>query len=441
MGEDKQSSRRLGRRVLLMRVCLALLVTLAAPTVAPLGAAAEDAPPTNGLKARLKAELDDYLQARREPEGISALSAFVSQGAGKPTFSIVTGTTGRTGGVPINDRTLFQIGSNTKAFTAALLLKEEAVGHLDIDQTLGHWLPRYGAWRDESIRRLLNMMARIPTYSEAPAFQRAQAADRFRHFTPRELIAYAYPSATVHLPKPTDPWFYSNTNYILAGLIAEKAAGISYQAQLERRIFRPLRLDDTFYSAGPLPEAVLRRMASGYFENPACGLYQPNCRRTALAPLLGLDLHTADLTWAAAAGGIVSTPRDLAKWVRGLFGGRVVPPAQLKQMLSAVSTETGKPQRVPTPTDPRGFGLGLARLLVPGIPKPFWYYEGETLGYRAVFAFFAEDDLVLTVMTNSQPPEDEDQIGALMTAMYRIVTGTGRERPRPQIDWSLPKPG
>ena len=436
MWRDRQSSRRLGGPPSFTRMWAVVLFALAACTV-PLGAAATDTLQTKVLKARLKAELDSHLLARREPEGITALSAFVSQGAGGPAFSVVTGTTGRTSDVPIDERTLFQIGSNTKSFTAALLLKEEAAHHLDIDQTLGRWLPEYSAWRGESIRRLLNMTARIPTYSEAPAFQRAQAADRFRHYTPRELIAYAYPSATVHLPTPTDPWFYSNTNYILAGLIAEKAAGVSYAAQLERRIFRPLRLDDTFYSAGPLPEAVIGRMASGYFENRACGLYEPNCRRTALAPLLGLDLRTADLTWAAAAGGIVSTPRDLAKWVRGLFGGRVVPPAQLEEMLAAVSTETGEPQRVPTPTDPRGFGLGLARLLAPGIPKPFWYYEGETLAYRAVFAFFPEDDLVLTVMTNSQPPEGEDQIGALMTAMYQTVTGTAPGEPGPQVTWSL----
>ena len=439
MGRDQQSSPRFGRRPSVTRACAAVLFALTACTVAPLGAAATDTLQTKVLKASLKAELDSYLSARRKPEGISAISAFVSQGAGSPSFSVVTGTTSRAGGVPIDDRTLFQIGSNTKAFTAALLLKEEAAHHLAIEQTVGRWLPQYSAWRDASIRRLLNMTARIPTYSEAPAFQRAQAADRFRHYTMPQLIAHAYPSATVHLPTPTDPWFYSNTNYILAGLIAEKVAGVSYAAQLERRIFRPLRLEDTFYSAGPLPEAVIRRMASGYFEDRACGLYEPNCRRTTLAPLLGLDLHTADLTWAAAAGGIVSTPRDLAKWVRGLFGGRVVPPAQLKEMLSTVSDETGKPQRVPTPTDPRGFGLGLGRLLAPGIPKPFWYYEGETLGYRAVFAFFVEDDLVLTAMTNSQPPAGADKIGDLITAMYQTVTGIASERLEPQVTWSLPK--
>jgi D-alanyl-D-alanine carboxypeptidase len=210
-----------------MRACVAVLVALAACMAAPLGAAATDTLQTKVLKAKLKAELDRYLSTRRKPEGISAISAFVSQGAGSPSFSVVTGTTGRASDVPIDHRTLFQIGSNTKAFTAALLLKEEAASHLDIDQTVGRWLPQYGAWRDASIRRLLSMTARIPTYSEAPALQRTQAADRFRHYTPRQLIAYAYPSATVHLPTPTDPWFYSNTNYILGGLIAEKAAGVS----------------------------------------------------------------------------------------------------------------------------------------------------------------------------------------------------------------------
>ena len=224
MRRDQQSSWRVRRRPLVTRACAAVLFALAACVVVPLGAAATVTLQTKVLKAQLKAELDSYLSKRRKPEGISAISAFVSQGAGGPWFSVVTGTTSRASDVPIDGRTLFQIGSNTKSFTAALLLKEEAAHHLDIDQTIGRWLPQYSAWRDASIRRLLNMTAHIPTYSEAPVFQRAQAADRFRHYTLRQLIAYAYPSATVHLPTPTDPWFYSNTNYILAGLIAEKAS-------------------------------------------------------------------------------------------------------------------------------------------------------------------------------------------------------------------------
>jgi D-alanyl-D-alanine carboxypeptidase len=410
-------------RALAGQLVLGLVAALLALTSDPKGASATASQHDHALRADLQAILDGYLAARRKPEGISAVSAFVSQGGGKPSFSVVTGTTGRTSRVPIDDRTLFEIGSNTKSFTSALVLKEEAAGHLDIDQTLGQWLPRYSAWRDASIRSLLNMTARIPTYSEAPALQRAQAADPFRHYTPRELIAYAYPSATVHLPPPTDPWFYSNTNYILAGLIVAKSAGVSYPTQLRRRIFGPLGLDDTFYSARGLPEAVTRRMPSGYWEDPACGLYQPDCRRTTLAPLLGMDMRTADITWGGTAGGIVSTPRDLSKWLRALFGGRVVPPAQLKEMLSAVSDATGKPLKEVTPTDPRAFALGLARQLVPGIAKPFWFYEGESLGYRAAFAFFEEDDLVITAMTNSRPSEDQDRIGALMTSLYQTVTG------------------
>jgi D-alanyl-D-alanine carboxypeptidase len=84
---------------------------------------------------------------------------------------------------------------------------------------------------------------------------------------------------------------------------------------------------------------------------------------------------------------------------------------------------TGKPLKEVTPADPKAFALGLGRLLAPGIAEPFWYYEGITLGYRAVFAFFEEDDLVITAMTNSQPPEGEDRIGALMTSLYQTVTG------------------
>jgi len=370
------------------------------------------------LRVRLQADIDAYLADRRKAEGITAVSAFVSRSAHDPGIAVVTGTTGRSSRIAIDDRTLFEIGSNTKAFTSALLLKLEAAGRLDIDQTVGDWLPQYPAWAKVKIRRLLNMTSGIPTYSEAPRFMRAQAENRFRHFTPEQLVAYAYPTPSNQLPTSTG-YFYSNTNYVLAGMIVAKAGGESYDCQVRQRIFKPLGMHDTFYDSWKLPDSVIARMASGYFENPTCSEYLPNCSVGPLAPLAGKDMRTADVSWTGAAGGIVSTPRDLARWIRGIFGGEVVPPAQLAQMKQLVSTRSGKPIACATAQDPGGFGLGLAQIYHPQLGS-FWFYEGTTLGYRGTFAWFPRDDLVLATTLNSQP--HEDHVGALMETIYNTAT-------------------
>ena len=133
-------------------------------------------------------------------------------------------------------------------------------------------------------------------------------------------------------------------------------------------------------------------------------------------------MRRADLSWAGAAGGVVSTPRDLQRWVRGLFGGRVLPPKQLKEMLELVSLDTGKPIPETTATDPRGFGLGVAAAYAPGLGH-LWFYEGITLGYRAVHFYFPKDDLVITVFANSQAPEGKDELPPLALKLYALIKG------------------
>jgi D-alanyl-D-alanine carboxypeptidase len=373
-----------------------------------------------GLTGELQKIVQQHLEARREAEGISGISVHISRSADDAGIDVAAGRTSRTGGEPIDRDTLFQIGSNTKAFTAAVVLKLEAEGRLDIDQTVGDWLPQYPAWKHNTIRQLLNMTSDIPTYSEAPTFMRHQAADKFRHFTPEQLVAYAYPATAPDRLPPSEGWSYSNTNYVLAGMIAAKAGGASYDTLLRRKIIRALGLDDTRYSSWAYPSAIIRRMASGYFENPACSDYTPDCKVGQLKPLDGQEMRWADISWTGAAGGIVSTPEDLARWARALFGGRVLPNRQLEEMKELVSLETGRPIARTTPDDPRGFGLGLAQLYDPEFGS-FWMYEGMTLGYRAVLAWFPKPDLVMTIFANSQPPQGQDQIHLLAAALYKAV--------------------
>lgn len=364
--------------------------------------------------------IDTYLAERGEAEGITGVSVYISLGDPGPGIELFAGTTGRDGATPITGDTLFQIGSNTKAFTSALILALEAEGRLDIDQTVGDWLPDYPAWGDVTIRRLLNMTSGIPNYSESPEWMRAAAEDPDRHFTPEELIALAYPSPTVDLP-PNDGYFYSNTNYLLAGLIAERAGGVPYGEALRQRFFLPTQLSDTFYQPMAYPQPVTDRMARGYFEDPACSFYVPDCEETQLAGLLGQDVSRADVSWAGAAGGIVSSPRDLARWIRAIFSGRVLAPAQMEALLSSVSVETGAPIDDVSADDPAGFSLGFARRFREEL-GPFWFYQGETLGYRSVFLYSPETDVVVTGATNSHPFAEDNQFVPMMARLYALAT-------------------
>ena len=396
------------------------LLSLAAALMLAGGAVATD---SNAI-AQIQHTLDDYLARRHAIEGVSAVYLHVDLGDSGPVIEAYSGSDGLRDDAPINGDTLFQIGSNTKHFEAALVLRLEAEGKLDINQTLGDWLPEYPAWSHVTIRQLLNMTSPIPNYSETVAIGRVVAADLDHQFTNRELIKAAYPRPDNQLPAPGG-WFYSNTNNILAALIIEKASGLSLQRAFETE-FKRAGLRNTFYSAGSYPEAVLARVPVGRYQNAECLAYQPTpCEHSILAPLIGRDMRLQNLSWAGGAGAIISNPRDLARWVRALFGGRVIPQRQLQEMTKLVSQRTGAPVAHATDKDP-AFGLDVVQAYKADLGGLFWFYQGETLGYRCIFAYWPQYNLVLTVATNSQPPHGEDQLGDFVLGkVLRILLDAG----------------
>jgi D-alanyl-D-alanine carboxypeptidase len=363
------------------------------------------------LPQLLQTVVDDYLGTRHDIEKISGVALHVDLVNHGPIY-VYSGTNGRGHDpAPIDDTTLFQIGSNTKHFTSALILKLEAEGKLNIDQTIGDWLAQYPAWAHVTIRRLLNMTADIPNYSEAVSIAQEMSADIHRQFSQEELVAAVYDKG---LPIPSG-YFYSNTNDVLAGLIIEKAAQMSYEDALDTMLLEPLHLKDTFYKDAAYSTPVLRRLPVGIYDNTDCTIYQPKpCALTAWAPLVGKDVSHQNLSWAGPAGGMISNTGDLAQWIRALFGGRVIPPQQLAEMTSIVSTKTGQPIPDVSADDPFGFGLDLGRAYRAELGGGYWFYQGTTFGFRAIFAYWPQYDLVITAATNSQPQDNEDQLGAVV---------------------------
>jgi D-alanyl-D-alanine carboxypeptidase len=409
-----------------------LLIVLSAFCCRPAGVATAD-DSGDPLSARLQQIADDYVAQHAAAEHLTGVELQVSFGPeGSPAIVASAGTDGRPRDPqPMHESTLFQTASNTKSFTAALILQLEAQGKLRLDQMLGDWLPQYPAWRQVTIRSLLNMTSGIPEYFETVEIGQKVASDIHRQFSPEELIAAVDPNQGRTIP-PTTGYAYSNTNYLLAGLIIEKASGLPYAEALRAMILRPLHLRDTYYTYGPYPYYVLDRMASGFFADPDCLLYQPQpCTESVLAPLLGRDMRTQNLSYTGPAGGMVSSLGDLARWYRALFGGRVLPPQQWAEMTSVVSLKTGRPIPDTTADDPGGFGLGIARIYSADQGGHYWFYLGETLGYRTLIAYWPQYELVITAEANSNPAADADPAGApgfvptILSSVFAALKDTG----------------
>ena len=369
---------------------------------------------------KVQAALDAWLAARAPIEKVTGIAAYISFGATGPAIEAFAGKVGRDpDSGPVDQDTLYQMGSTSKSFTVAVILQLEAAGKLSIDDTLGKWLPEYPAWKDVTIRRLLNMTSGIPTYSETEWMSKAWEKEPMRALTFKELVDAAYPSATNKLPV-SKGYFYSNTNYVLAGMIAEKVSGKSFRDLVHEMVIEPHGLTSTFYEASTYPEPVIKRLSHGYFENEACTEYQPKCKETWNAPIIGRDVREGSTSWMQSAGGAVSNARDVDRWMRAVFGGKVVPPKQQKEWTELVSMKTGEPIAAVSADDPGGFALGLGEKIL-GPLGAQWFYEGESLGYRTLYVWFADQDLMITVQTNSQPPDGTDKLHDAVSALYEIV--------------------
>jgi D-alanyl-D-alanine carboxypeptidase len=371
------------------------------------------------LRAALQRDLNQYLSSRAKIEHISAISLSISLHGQPQNIDLTAGTTQYGGaGSPVTPQNVWQIGSNTKAFTAATILQLEAEGKLTIDQTVGRWLPQYPAWKNVTIRRLLDMTSGIPGYDVVPAMLADYAKNPKRNFTIPELIAYVYPG-NPHAPPPTTGYNYSNTNYLLAELIIERADNESYPSELGRRFFNTdLGLTSTYYSATQYPADVLKRLVSGYFYN-----HDPD--DAGLAPLLGKDVRNDSLSWMQAAGGIASTPDDLTRWARALYAGPILPPKQRAELMTLVSLKNGQPIKRTSLNDPQGFGLGVAQVTT-AQTGTIWFYEGMTLGYRMVHLYFPRQDAVIAFGLNSQPDSKQNQSRKLGIAIYETLHKAGR---------------
>ena len=300
----------------------ATAVLLSAALAAPAAAAADG----HGHAATRKA-VEAAVRA-----GVPGVTATAKDAHG--TWSATAGVGDTRTGRPRSTADRYRVGSITKTFVATVLLQLEAEGRLSLDDTVEKWLPGvvHGHGHDGSritVRRLLNHTSGIYNYTADDDFGRAYFtkdgffAHRYDTLTPRDLVAIAMK----HEPefKPGESWGYSNTNYVLAGMVIEKVTGHSYATEITHRIISPLHLTATSL---PGTRVTVPHPSSRAYSKLAEAATGPSYDVTKLNPSL-----------ASSAGEMISNSADLDRFYSALLRGKLLPPQQLKEMKTTVRAD------------------------------------------------------------------------------------------------------
>ncbi|MEU4926551.1 serine hydrolase domain-containing protein [Streptomyces yokosukanensis] len=340
----RSSGRRSGRRT---AVSVAAAVAVGVMTTGAL------APPAASAAVRPDS-MQQGLNALVHTDGVPAALASVQDREGRTrTYTAGVGDLATGAKVPRDGQV--RIGSNTKTFTAVVVLQLVGEGEIGLDAAVDTYLP--GLVRGDGIdgrhltvRQLLQHTSGLPNYSK-------YLSDDIRHYDPRELLDLALQHKADFAPGAN--WAYSNTNYLVAGLIIEKVTGRPLAEEIDRRIVKRIGLRHTYFPA-PGEVTIRERHPRGYYQDSAG------------APLV--DATQWDPSWAWAAGQMVSTDSDLNRFFTALLTGRLLPKAQLDQM------RTTLPAGYPFTAGAR-YGLGLVStpLSCGGV---YWGHGGSMTGYE-----------------------------------------------------------
>jgi CubicO group peptidase (beta-lactamase class C family) len=294
-------------------------------------------------------------------------------------------------GVPASAETVFEIGSITKQFTAALVLMLAAENKLCLADKIGEFFEGTPeTWQDITLRHLLNHTSGLTNYTSLGGFEvtRKLNASRFiRALAPHPLV---FP--------PGAAWSYCNSGYNLLGYVIEKATGKSYWENLRGRTLLPLGMTT---SQGRDPGTVITNRADGY--------------ELVNGKLTNRD---SDLTDVFAAGALVSTVLDLVKWNSALDAGKLLPPELQEQMWTPARLNNGQ-------TYPYGFGWRLDNYKQ-------WQcvsHSGSTAGFSASVQRYPQERLAVIVLCNLGKQNVATQAGrgvAELVIRPQVETQTGR---------------
>lgn len=296
-----------------------------------------------------------------------------------------------------------RFGSTVKMFTATTVLKLMEEGKLNLDEKISSYLQGDVITKIENgdratIRQLLQHSSGIYNYIQNLKFQTASLNDFIREWKPNDLLNYAYNQKAYF--QPNEDVRYSNTAYIMLGMLIEKIEGKPFYKVFEDKLFIPLGLTmTTFATKDHIPYGTVR----GYID-----MYS-NLQVVESTYFSGWDYYTAD-------GGLISNPYDINVFFRALMNGQIINSTTLNEML------TWKTPNEPDPDFfPISYGLGIFKIETDkGIA---YMHSGDAIGYYANMLYFPGDSTTIVYAVNSNYGKI-DQFVSTKSAMEKIISAT-----------------
>ncbi|SOD63293.1 D-alanyl-D-alanine carboxypeptidase [Streptomyces zhaozhouensis] len=336
------------------------LGALTVPTATAQPAAAPDAPRLDAAIAAIPAA--------------GAPGAYGAAQDGDGRWTGAAGVADLTEETPADADSWHRIASVTKTFVSVAVLQQVAEGTVDLDAPAADHLPA-GTLPDAlaeevTVRMLLNHTSGIGDYVQVafPSLRQLSPESleehRYRELAPEELVEMGLSARSTG--EPGERYSYSNTNYILAGMLLGEVTGVSAEEYVTEHVIERAGLSETFFPDSPeLP-------------TPHARLYDP-LHGTQDPPG---DYTEYDMSWAGTAGALVSTMTDLNEFQRALFSGELLPEKQLSEMLDTVPMTNGNGEQV------GAYGLGLYEINLSC--GKFWGHDGVAWG-ASTLAFSSED--------------------------------------------------
>ncbi|PEK11897.1 serine hydrolase domain-containing protein [Bacillus toyonensis] len=323
--------------------------------------------------------------------GFPGILAKTSEG-GK-TWSYAAGVANLSSKKPMKTDFRFRIGSVTKTFTATVVLQLAEENRLNLDDSIEKWLPgviQGNGYEDKqiTIRQLLNHTSGIAEYTRSKSFD---LMDTKKSYRAEELVKMG-----ISMPPdfaPGKSWSYSNTGYVLLGILIETVTGNSYAEEIENRIIEPLELSNTFL---PGNSSVIpgTKHARGYIQLD--GASEPK------------DVTYYNPSMGSSAGDMISTADDLNKFFSYLLGGKLLKEQQLKQMLTTVPTGEAALGR---------YGLGIYETKLPN-GVSIWGHGGSIPGFVTFAGGTLGGKHTLAVNLNSLNAESPDPFKNILLAEF-----------------------
>ncbi len=311
-------------------------------------------------------------------------------------------------GKPVNPSGFFRVGSNTKTFISVVVLQLAAEHRLSLNDSVERWLPGvlHGNGNDGAritVRELLQHTSGLHNYTDDLQAQitspEAYRELEFHQFSRPDLLSIAL----AHQPEsaPGAAWNYSNTNYILLGMIIKKVTHHSWENEVTRRIIIPLGLHHTY--APGTSTRLPRPHATGYL------IFDKNTR---------LDTTAENMSWADSAGALISNASDLTRFWRAIGKGTLLRPAQAQEMRQTVPATGGDSASVP------GSRYGLGIFFIPlSCGGGYWSHEGDVPGYNTIGAVSADGQTTVVLSVNSNVDDP------VLAAEYHLVEDVMCQQP------------